>query len=266
MHSRLLSPVVSEAGVSDRVSPAADVVAALSRQPLQVVDRLLQFVPSGQERVLVGAGLIVLSLVIFLTWAKVTFGGRSGADDAADVDGETADSAADATETAASSTDAEGEQRATGFEQSSGNTFSWSDVDGETTTRSEAGAPVQSNTPENGADAAVGAQDAEALDDARAALADGAYERAVDDAYTTVREALQARYGVESAETPEQFVDRCASTAAVDESVLQQLEQLTDVHDRAVYGYGAATEDEAEQALSHASAILTGRTPSSSVD
>lgn len=289
----------SVATLSDRVPTATDAAAATSHRVLQSADLPLQVVPEGQQRLLIGAGLILCSLVLFAVWGIWTFGGGSDADtdtrgdataddeaatEVAHTPGErTAEPSGDIEQPPTSPTATETHGETTGFERESGNVFSWSETDdgddapvrasdgtddsGEPAQTDVTGSiaesdPVPDETDARGTtassvdDAPSVGSDEHTLDDARTALADGAYETAVDDAYTTACEALQTRYGVDSAESPQLFYDRCASTPAIDDATTHHLEQLTDVHDRAVYGYKAATEDEAEQALSHATAIL----------
>ncbi|EJN59374.1 hypothetical protein [Halogranum rubrum] len=262
----------------------------------------LQVVPEGQERLLIGGGLIALSLLIFAVWAIWMFGGGSGSDsdtestdgeDATPTDtqrtdetsrddgGETAQSSAAAERPPNSSTDTQPARDRSDFKQTSRNEFSWSEVDDETASSSPNAANVDASvqrdvatslddesrvdeTGDTSADQTAGAdddgsvtdRDEHALDDARSALDDGHYETAVEDAYTTACEALQARYGVESARSPELFYDQCVANDAIGESVTDSLQELTEVHDRAVYGYGAATKDDAEEALVHATAVL----------
>lgn len=269
---------------SVQLSTVIDAATTMARQTLRPGVVPLQFVPDGQQRLLIGAGLIVLSLVIFVVWGVWTFGGGSDSNaaesegdataDAEDTDraptgGSESPQPEDAERPPTSSADTGGEGETTDFEQTSGNTFSWSEVDDDSAASpsndlDSADSPAQPDVATAGDDDPASVDFGEhTLDEARAALADGDYETAAEDAYTTACEVLQTRYGVESAESPEQFYDRCVSNPAIDDSVTHHLEQLTAVHDRAVYGYGAATEDEAEQALSHATAIVTGGTANS---
>ncbi|SEO90591.1 hypothetical protein SAMN04487948_10772 [Halogranum amylolyticum] len=287
--------------LSKRLLTPTETVASANHRILQSGDLPLQTVPDGQERLLIGAGLILFSLVLFAVWGIWMFGGGSGADDEADADaadgavhtaGErTAASSRDTEHSPTSRTDTETRGETAGFERTSGNVFSWSETDdsddesvrgpddvdtiGEPT-QTDATGSTADNEPVSDETDAVGAtasqvddptparSDEQPLDDARTALADGAYETAVDDAYTITCEVLQTRYDVDSAESPQLFYDRCASKPAIDEATTRRLEQLTDVHDRAVYGYKAATKDQAQQALSHATAIVAGEAANSS--
>lgn len=186
-----------------------------------------------------------------------------------------------------SSTETQPARDTSDFNQTSGNEFSWSEFDDDETAPTHDAANIDSSvqrdvatslddsvsgvdetgdtsvnqTADPAADDSVSNPDDHSLDDARSAIDDGNYETAVEDAYTTACEALQARYGVESARSPELFYDQCVSNQAIDDSVTTSLQKLTDVHDRAVYGYGAATKDEAEEALVHATAITENSSP-----
>ncbi|SFK63680.1 hypothetical protein SAMN04487950_0306 [Halogranum rubrum] len=96
---------------------------------------------------------------------------------------------------------------------------------------------------------------------AREALAEGEYQTAVGRAYETAREYVQTRYdfdavdSLSSSSSPEAFYETCHTHDTIDEETLSHLDDLTQLQDKALYGYGSVSEEEAESAVSHAAAV-----------
>ncbi|WP_157572915.1 peptidase associated/transthyretin-like domain-containing protein [Halogranum rubrum] len=106
---------------------------------------------------------------------------------------------------------------------------------------------------------------------AREALAEGEYQTAVGRAYETAREYVQTRYDFDAVDSlsasssPEAFYETCRTHDTIDEETLSHLDDLTQLQDKALYGYGSVSEEEAESAVSHAAAVAgNGRTNTSS--
>jgi hypothetical protein len=248
----------------------------------------------GSNGLLVGAaGAAFLLLLLLAAWGILRFG-AANLDDADDDDeaqatedetsidderdGETTATtdAAAATSTGATASTATSE---------TGNQFSWSDVgDGESEReRDDAGPSSQQpvtfddqrhgsshETPDPDVAEDTATDTAQQVADARIALADGEFQTAVNRAYEAAREHVQTRYdfdavdSLDASSSPEAFYETCLSHAEIDEETLTHLDELTKLQDKALYGYGSVSEQEAEEAVSHTTALTGDGTDASS--
>ena len=248
----------------------------------------------GFNGLLVGAaGAAFLLLLLLAAWGILRFGAANIADDADDDETQATEDEASTdeegnaeptptTEAAAATSTGATESTAT---SETGNQFSWSDVadDGSEPERDDAGPSSQQpatpdnqrhasahETPDPDAAEDTAADTAQQIADARTALADDEYQTAVNRAYETVHEHVRARFDFDAADSldasssPEAFYETCRSHAEIDEDTLAHLDELTKLQDRALYGHGSISEDEAEKAVSHASALLGDGTDASS--
>jgi hypothetical protein len=84
----------------------------------------------------------------------------------------------------------------------------------------------------------------------------------VNRAYEAAREHVQARHDFDAVDSlsastsPESFYETCEAHDDVDADTLDHLDELTRRQDKALYGYGSVSEEEAEEAVSHAAALV----------
>lgn len=193
------------------------------------------------------------------SWSEVADGGESPTADTqpsqepVTFDESTDDSASSAP---AASTDSETEAPPTSAASTQPSEIAEAETDGDS---------VESETETAGDDAS------QQLTAAREALADGEHQTAVGRAYETAREYVQTHYefdavdSLSASSSPEAFYETCRTHDTIDDETLSHLDDLTQLQDKSLYGYGAVSEEEAEKAVSNAAAVTeSDRTNTSS--